>query len=469
MFSINRVTQTIFFIFAMDMNSIEQPLQEQNNTKDRKTVWLLMYTLLLLFPALLINLGLMPLILDEGTRADVSMEMVLSGNYIAPTINGEFYYNKPPLFNWLQILFAQITGNFSEFTLRIPVVVTLLLFAFTVYLTQKKDIGKSAAFLAGMAVITCGRILFYDSFKGLIDITFSWVIYLQFWSVYYFFRRKEYYNLFLMSYLFTTLAFMMKGLPALVFQGITLLTWFAWNRRFKRLFSLEHVSGFLLFAVIVVSYFLVYNRHNSLTNYFTALVTESTKRTFLENPLGSSIKHLFTFPVEFLFHFLPWTLFVLVFLNKGSGRFAWKNEMVRFMILTFSANILVYWVSPAIYARYLFMFLPLVFGSSFYVLFRFTTEKIWILRYGIKLVFLLAAGVISAGIVIFPLFIDTGNYEAFWWKYALTILLLIPVIILYFLNRRRWIFVFLPLLLVSQGGFQLFCYTRPHSHRYRPV
>ena len=73
-------------------------------------VWLLVYTLFLLLPALFINLGLMPFILDEGTRADVSMEMALIGNYIAPTINGEFYYNKPPLFNWLQMLSCKNYG-----------------------------------------------------------------------------------------------------------------------------------------------------------------------------------------------------------------------------------------------------------------------------------------------------------------------------------------------------------------------
>ncbi|HYW97295.1 MAG TPA: glycosyltransferase family 39 protein [Bacteroidales bacterium] len=438
------------------MNMFEGSLQKQSKSDERGAVWLLVYTLLLIIPALFINLGLMPLILDEGTRADVSMEMVMSGNYIAPTINGEFYYNKPPLFNWLQVLFARITGNFSEFSLRLPVVVSLLLFAFSVYITQKREIGKNAAFLAGLALITCGRILFYDSFKGLIDITFSWVIYLQFWSVFYFFKRKEYYNLFLLSYLFTTLAFMMKGLPALVFQGITLLVWFIWNRRFKRLFSLSHISGFVLFAVVVAAYFFVYNKYNSLHNYFTALVTESTKRTFLENPVGSSIRHLFTFPVEFIFHFLPWTLFALVFLKKGSGRFAWKNEMTRFMILAFLANIIVYWVSPAIYARYFFMFLPLLFGSSFYVLFRYTHQGTGITRYFFKPFILLASAVIAVGLVIFPLFIDTGNYHSFWLKYALTQAMFIPVIVLYFYNRRRWIFVIVPLLLVVRVAFDFF-------------
>ena len=56
--------------------------------------------LVLLLPALLINLGLLTLINDEAIRGLVALEMQISGNYITPTLNGAFYYNKPPLYNW---------------------------------------------------------------------------------------------------------------------------------------------------------------------------------------------------------------------------------------------------------------------------------------------------------------------------------------------------------------------------------
>ena len=214
-----------------------------------------------------------------------------------------------------------------------------------------------------LALMTCGRILFYDSFKGLIDITFSWVIYLQFWSVYYFFRKKEFYNLFLLSWVFTTLAFMMKGLPALVFQGITLLVWFLLNRSLRK-FSACLICGFSGFSAYCRILFFVYNRYNSIGQLFRSPCHRVDQTHFSgESFLDSSLKHLFTFPVEFLFHFLPWTLFVLVFLKKGSGRFAWKNEAVRFMILLLLQRIL--W-----FTGYLRPFMPATFSCSF----RFFSE-----------------------------------------------------------------------------------------------
>ena len=62
--------------------------------------WFYIAAIFLLLPALLINLGILTFIDDEGIRSLVALEMKLSGNYITPTLNGEFYYNKPPLYNW---------------------------------------------------------------------------------------------------------------------------------------------------------------------------------------------------------------------------------------------------------------------------------------------------------------------------------------------------------------------------------
>ena len=68
--------------------------------------------ILLMLPfAFLLNIDLMPLISDEPTRAIVTLEMILFGNYITPTINGEFSYNKPPLFTLLLAGFTLITGR----------------------------------------------------------------------------------------------------------------------------------------------------------------------------------------------------------------------------------------------------------------------------------------------------------------------------------------------------------------------
>ena len=64
--------------------------------------------LFLAIPPFFINLGLLPLFADEPTRANVALEMILSGNYSVPTIGGEYYYNKPPVYNYAKFNHDQI-------------------------------------------------------------------------------------------------------------------------------------------------------------------------------------------------------------------------------------------------------------------------------------------------------------------------------------------------------------------------
>ena len=79
-------------------------------------------------PAYLINLGDQPSIDDEAIRAIVAFEMEASGDYITPTIAGDIYLKKPPLFNWLIVVSYKIFGNHSELPVRAPMILSLFLF-----------------------------------------------------------------------------------------------------------------------------------------------------------------------------------------------------------------------------------------------------------------------------------------------------------------------------------------------------
>ena len=55
--------------------------------------------LLILLPAL----WNWPLIRAEGMYALIPKEMLASGNWLTPTLNGARYLDKPPLFYWLNL------------------------------------------------------------------------------------------------------------------------------------------------------------------------------------------------------------------------------------------------------------------------------------------------------------------------------------------------------------------------------
>ena len=309
---------------------------------------------------------MLPFILDESTRGQVALEMIISKNYITPTINSEFYINKPPLFNWIIAGFIKLTGNTSEFVFRLPMIVSLILFGLTIYISLWKRYGKPFAFFVAFMVITCGRILFYDSLRGLIDITFSWVIYSSFMVIYHSYYRNKPYLLFIASYFLIALAFLLKGLPAIVFQGITLLTFFIYQKEFRKLFSIQHLLGIIIFLIIVGGYLFLYNKHYPLKDYFDNLWVESSKRTAIDNSFMATVKHIFSFPFEFLMHFLPWSFLLICCFRKNVFKIIKGDPFLKFTFYIFLANLVVYWISPAIYARYLFMFVPLFFTIILY-------------------------------------------------------------------------------------------------------
>jgi len=169
---------------------------------------------LLLPAALLINLGIMVFIDDEAIRSLVAQEMLWSGNYLAPTMHGDAYLNKPPLWNWILAISFLLHGEASEWAARLPTVVGLLGFAATTYYFSRKHFPRYLAGLHALTVITCGRMLFWDSMLALIDVTFSWVVYTQIMLLYEHGRKGDWWKAFGWSYALTAVGFMLKGLPA---------------------------------------------------------------------------------------------------------------------------------------------------------------------------------------------------------------------------------------------------------------
>ncbi|WP_266367328.1 ArnT family glycosyltransferase [Tellurirhabdus rosea] len=357
-----------------------------NDSFLRRPLFWQLLAVLLLIPALFTHLGLLPLDTgsDEPRRALVALEMIFSGDYITPTLNGEPYFNKPPGYNWLIALSYTAFGNFSSFALRFPMAVSLVLYGLTIFLLVRKELGSRVGFAAALMLVTNARILLYDSLLGLIDIAFSWLTFAAFILVYQFDRKKNYWALFLTTYLLTAVGYMMKGLPSLVFQGLTLGSYFLYTRQFRRLFHPAHFAGVALFLLLVGSYYVAYFTRNNIPpeKIAAVLFDESAKRTVVQFGITETLLHLVTFPFQMLYFYAPWMLMVVFLLRKpkadSSGMpffqkiTSWAatlHPFILFNAVTFAVNFVIYWSSPQVYARYLFMLLPLlftIFAYSYY-------------------------------------------------------------------------------------------------------
>jgi len=334
-------------------------------------------TLVLALPVLLLNIGRMPLLVDEPIRALVALEMHYSGHFFQPTLQGLPYYNKPPLFNWLLIALFRLTGRQDEFILRLPTVAALLLYSGAIWRVLRPRLGSKTAFTVALAFATTGRVLFYDSFFGLIDLWHAGLTWLGFMAIWHYGGRGQWTRLFVVTYLLTAVGFLLKGLPSVVFQGIALLVYCIDARQWRRLFGWQHVLGGLVLLGVLGTYFLIYSRHNSLDVALKTLWSQSSQRTVAAQPLADSVRYVLLFPFDFIKHFLPWTLLVLCLARPGLRAAMWQQPFLRYNALLFVAILPVYWLSPATIPRYLFMLVPLLLTVVIPLYYQLQPMRAW--------------------------------------------------------------------------------------------
>lgn len=342
--------------------------------------WLVGLLLLLCPPAFLIHLGLSAFNGDEAIRTLVALEMDLSGNFIATTMHGADYINKPPLFNWLIWGMSKLWGNFGEWPSRLTTVTLLGLFGLIHYRILRWEFERGPAFLGTMMLLTSGRFLFYDALLGLIDTGFSLIIYLLFMSLYRNGKAANWRAFFAHSYAWMAIGFLLKGFPAIVFQGLSVLAALWFFGQVRRLFSWAHLRGIFLAAAILGAYLAVLSFYRPLDVFLSNLLHESTKRTVIAYDWGRFWAHLVKFPLESQYHFLPWSLLLLFWFQRSFRTALQGQPFIAFNFLILVVNLPIYWTSVQVLPRYLLMFIPLFNTIGLYFLAQNAQQPSWVWR-----------------------------------------------------------------------------------------
>lgn len=338
-------------------------VQEAKTATTRMTFheqWLSLLAIALLTVSLFIHLGQVPLRLEEPRRALIALEMLFNDNLIVPTEMGEFYYKKPPLYNWLIMGAYQLFGQYSEYATRFFSVLFFIGMGILIFLTGRKYVGLHfAAYSALLFLISVDLLFYFTNTAGEIDLFYSFLTLASFFSLFHFYEQRQYLALFLFTYFFAALGTLTKGFPSTVFLGISLPVFFLYNKDFKRLFTRPHFAGIALYLLIITGYFWMYARHNGLDAYFAAMWSQSSERTVLEKSVLSAVIHLLVFPLETLKNIAPASLLLLFLFRKDLWNTLQKNRLMVFCIFIFFSNIMVYWISPGTRSRYVYMLYPL--------------------------------------------------------------------------------------------------------------
>lgn len=416
---------------------------------------LVLVTLILLAIALFGWLGLIELRAEEPRRAIVSIEMLLSGNWIVPHINGWAYYNKPPVFNWLMAAFFALAGSMEEWVVRLPSLLSFILLGFLNYRFTRKYVSERVAVLSSLFFLTGADLLFYGTVNtGEIDLFYSLVVYLQVMAIFIFFHRKEYLKMFLWSYFLVAIGFLTKGMPSLAFQAITVLAVAIYHRKFLLLLGWQHLLGILLFAGLSGIYLYFYGLQDNAIAFLVRQFKEASQRTGLETPLTDTLIQFVTFPLQLIKLLLPWSLLVFFFFRKGFFRSLFENNFIAFSALFFVFNILLYWISGDFKARYYYMFFPFLCVLLAYY-FEKHQESMPVTRKVIFSIFNIIALVLPLAFIAVLFIPQTAVLPGVFLKVIVVVIIAAIASFIYFRYKQK-IYALVLLLVVARIGFNVF-------------
>jgi 4-amino-4-deoxy-L-arabinose transferase-like glycosyltransferase len=322
---------------------------------------------LLLIAGLFINLGDTPLKFEEPRRALVSLEMILSDNYILPTVNGEPYLKKPPVFNWVLVGMYSLFSSNSEWVTRLPTVLSFILIIIVLVMAGRRYVNLEFGLLSGLLFAVSSRLLFYGVNFAEIDMFFTFILVTSVMGFYVFYRQEKRYAAFVWAYFFCAIGILTKSFPALVFTGFSISVYLLIRRDYKTLFSLAHVTGIVIMLILISGYLILLSQHIPLDQYFSSILKDSSQRTVVNNSAVDFFLHLVRFPVEFILSLFPGSLLLIyVFRSKSVRETIIKNDYILFSCIALGATFWIYWFSPGARLRYVFMLFPFFLNVVLY-------------------------------------------------------------------------------------------------------
>ncbi|MBU0744974.1 MAG: glycosyltransferase family 39 protein [Gammaproteobacteria bacterium] len=275
------------------------------------TSWIKDFVLLTLIVGALFGatLGRYPLSAPDGGRyAEIPREMVVTGDYITPHLNGVKYFEKPPLFYWLQAVSIKTLGA-NEVAASIANAIMALGCVLGVYFTGRKLYGRLSGMLAAFIFAT-SSLVFALTRVLTIDVTLTFFLSGSLCSFILATQlplgTKRSLYLWLM-YALAACAVMTKGLIGIVLLGIILICWITIFNEWRNLKNYRLLSGGFIFLLIALPWHILvqiknpeflrfYFLEQHFLRYFTDYASRSQKWWFL--------------PVVSLVGLYPWMTFL---------------------------------------------------------------------------------------------------------------------------------------------------------------
>ncbi|MDZ8120167.1 phospholipid carrier-dependent glycosyltransferase [Pontiella agarivorans] len=205
---------------------------------------------------------------DEMRYGEIAREMLDSGDFIVPRLNGLRYFEKPAGGHALNALAMGIFGE-TNFAVRLMSALATGLGAFALFLLMKRERGPQMAALGAFLFMTCGEIMGVGTFSVL-DSMVTGFITLTLCSLYTALNTtgKKKLALLALTGVFAGCAFLVKGFIALAVPVVVTVPYLLIRRQWKQLFVLPWIPLFTAIAVALPWCLAVAAKETDFWHYF---------------------------------------------------------------------------------------------------------------------------------------------------------------------------------------------------------
>lgn len=241
---------------------------------------------------------------DEGRYVEIPREMATTGDYVTPRLNGVKYFEKPPLFYWIQAATIRLVG-IQEWAMRLSCVLFGMLGCIGTYLFGRRFYGQKAG-LAACLILAMSPLYYALSRLIILDMAVTTLITLSLFSFLLTVHTPPGRQRRLWAWAFyacSALGVLTKGLMALAIPGPVILIWALSTGRWKDLWPAYIPSGMLIFFTIAAPWHILASLQNPEFAHKYFVVEHFLRYT---TSMHMRSQHLLFFVPVLLLGLFPW-------------------------------------------------------------------------------------------------------------------------------------------------------------------
>lgn len=350
---------------------------------------------------------------DEGRYSEIAREMVVTGDYITPRLNGVVFLDKPILYYWLQASAINLFG-IKEWALRFWPACVGVIGCLVIYIAGYYLFNRRTAFIS--AIILATSPLYYGAAHyANLDLEVGALIgsSLLFFITAMGAPTPRLRSVFLISaYVFAGLAALTKGLIGIVFPAMIIGAWILLLNRWSVLKNMRLITGLLIFAAITIPWYVLVQKANPEFFQFF-FVKQQVSRFLTTEQFNNRTPLLFYVPIVLAGTF-PWCIFIIQALTQHIKKI-WQNRQAHsvelYLVLWFTLIFIFFSIPKSKTVGYILPIFPafaLIVGSYLNNCWENTKAKG--IRYGMVIFLLLCVSI--SGFGLFTPQIKTFNLNA---------------------------------------------------------